>query len=71
LALKKASHRILVSGIDPAPNLSLDLCADNVVCLKLSGKQVTYDEAAQAVLDPFLFPPSSEEAETDGTIKFL
>jgi hypothetical protein len=70
LALKKASQRILVTGIEPAPELVLDLCHDNVVCLKLNGKQVSYDEAAQAVLDPFLFPPPSEEAETDGTISF-
>jgi hypothetical protein len=42
-----------------------------VACLKLDGNQVNYDEAAQAVLDPFLFPPLSGEAETDETVRFV
>jgi hypothetical protein len=64
LNLKRENHKILVTGIDPAPELMLDLGADNVACLKLNGKQVTYDEAAQAILDPFLFPPPTDEGES-------
>jgi hypothetical protein len=71
LTLKRESHKILVAGIDPAPELMLDLRADNVACLKLNGKQVTYDEAAQAILDPFLFPPPpTDEDEGSGMPSF-
>src|SRR5580700_6327353 len=67
LVLKRASEEIVVNGLLAPPKLTLDLCPDNVACLKLDGNQVNYDEAAQAVLDPFLFPPLSGEAETDET----
>jgi hypothetical protein len=36
--------------------LDLDICPDGVVCLKLDGKQISLEEAAIRILDPFLFP---------------
>lgn len=38
--------------------LDLDLCANDVVCLKREGVQVSMDEAGRMLLEPFLFFPS-------------
>lgn len=35
---------------------NVDLCADNVACLKHNGEQVSMEQVAIIVLDPFLFP---------------
>jgi hypothetical protein len=58
LTLHRDIRLIKIRGVESLSELSLDLCPDRVVCLKLNGKQVTYDEAAEAILDPFLFPTS-------------
>ena len=67
LVLKRSSEEIVVKGLSAPPKLTLDLCPDNVACLKLDGNQVNYDDAAQAILNPFLFPLPSGEAESDGS----
>jgi hypothetical protein len=48
-----------VSGGPRQERLLFDLCEDNVVCLKLNGKQLSIHDAAIAILRPFLFPELS------------
>lgn len=55
-ALSKDRHSIVVSG-EVSMTFKLGICSDNSVCPKdQNGNEVTYDEAAELILDPFLFP---------------
>jgi hypothetical protein len=56
ISLKKDKQIIAITGITPSINLDFDLCADGRVCLKLDGAEINYSAAAQAILEPFLFP---------------
>lgn len=55
--LSDAKDRITVRG-DRCGDVQFlfDLRPDNVVCLKVNGKEISIEEAAIAILDPFLFP---------------
>jgi hypothetical protein len=54
--LKKEKQLIAISGIEPPFELWFDLGDDNVVCLTKDGVKINPEVAAQAILDPFLFP---------------
>ncbi len=56
ISLDKPKQMIVVSGLQPTPQLLFDVCPNNVVCLKLNGKEANYSQIAEALLDPFLFP---------------
>ena len=56
VALVDAKNRIRASGDRVELFLDLDICPDGVVCLKLSGRQISIEGAAISILDPFLFP---------------
>ena len=56
VTLKKDQQMIAIRGVEGIYKLTFDVCPDHVVCLKLSGEPKSYSEAAQAILDPFLFP---------------
>jgi hypothetical protein len=59
VALAKDQKKIAIRGVNDIYGLAFDVCPDNVVCLKLDGAAVSYREAAQAILDRFLFPELS------------
>jgi len=56
IILVDAKDRIRATGDRVDFFLDLDLCPDGVVCLKLTGNQISVEDAAIRVLDPFLFP---------------
>lgn len=56
VSLVDGKDRIRASGDRVDLFLDLDLCPDNVVCLKLAGRQISIEDAAIRILDPFLFP---------------
>lgn len=56
VSLVEAKDRIRAIGDRVDLFLDLDICPDDVVCLKYLGKQLTIEEAAISILDPFLFP---------------
>jgi hypothetical protein len=61
IALSKDKHSIVISG-EVSMKFNLDICPDGAVCPKdEQGKTVTYKEAAQRILDPFLFPESQPQ----------
>lgn len=56
IELRKEPASIAVSGSHGMYSFIIDVCKDNVVCLKLSGKTVTIYDAAVHILRSFLFP---------------
>lgn len=65
--LTKDKSAIVASefGVPPV-KLLLDVCPNDLVCLKHNDKQVSMSEAAILVLDPFLFPRAlAPELRTD------
>ena len=56
--LEKDASEITVDG--PPHKIAIDVCDDNVVCLKINGKPTSLPDAARAILDPFLFPELNE-----------
>ena len=57
LSLDKAEGCILASGDRGVDfRFHLDVCPDNVVCLKWQGAPISIDDAAVKLLDRFLFP---------------
>lgn len=64
ISLKKELHVISVSGLQHPLELQLDVCPDNVVCLKHNGVEVNIDKAAILILDPFLFPELTRSGST-------
>jgi hypothetical protein len=55
LNLGKDKPSINVSG-DISITFSVDLCPDNIVCLKEKDKQISTRDAAIRIMDQFLFP---------------
>lgn len=66
ISLVKEEHQITAVGDGVDVVLSVDVCDDGVVCLKLDGKQTTLKDAAIAILRPFLFPELYPNARTPG-----
>jgi hypothetical protein len=65
----KDKRKIHASGDGVELWLELDVCDGGIVCLKNSGEQITVQEAARCILDPFLFPefgPGRKPASTSG-----
>jgi hypothetical protein len=60
LAINLAKDKSAVSVVIPdgggSVQLILDICEDNVVCLKHEGEQISINDAAILALGPFLFP---------------
>ena|ERR1700683_308792 len=56
LSLNKAAQLISVSGLKSNFQLKFDVCADNRVCLKRGESEILLHDAAQQILDPFIFP---------------
>jgi hypothetical protein len=56
IVLDMTREKISASHDDQIIEFSIDVCDDGVVCLKRDGKRVLIKEAAQLILDPFLFP---------------
>ncbi len=56
IALVAAKDRIRAHGDRVDLFLDLDVCDDGVVCLELNGTRISIEDAAIAILDPFLFP---------------
>lgn len=56
IVLEKDRQRIVASGAGVKVILDLDVCSDGVVCLKLGGDQIHLEDAAEKIMDPFLFP---------------
>jgi len=55
--LADGKERIRVKGdLGIDFHFELDICEDGVVCLKLDGSRIHVEDAAIAILDPFLFP---------------
>ncbi len=55
--LADGKERIRVKGDHGIDfHFALDVCEDGVVCLKLDGSCISVESAAEAILDPFLFP---------------
>ena len=52
----KEKFLIVVSGPQINMQFQVDLCEDNVICLKQNGEQVSLPDATIRILDPFLFP---------------
>lgn len=54
--LSEDKHSIVATlPEDTEVQLSIAVCLDGVVCLKCTGKTVNYAEAAQRILEPFIF----------------
>lgn len=62
--LADSKDRIRATGARLKPvdlTFHLDICPDGVVCLKLNEERVSIEDAAIAILDPFLFPQLQRE----------
>jgi hypothetical protein len=56
IKLLKGERCIKAHGPKVDIRLSLDVCRDNVVCLKYGENEIRTDAAAKLILDKFLFP---------------
>jgi hypothetical protein len=61
IELQKSEHRIVTSGrpneSDLVIRFDIDICnADDSVCLKFEGKEVSYEEASRRILTALLYP---------------
>jgi len=61
IKLDKYGEKVTVSESGRETEFLIDVCDDGVICLKLDGKQVTIQDAARLILDPFLFPDLQSE----------
>ncbi|MFI5115960.1 MAG: hypothetical protein ACHP8B_04605 [Terriglobales bacterium] len=52
----KEKFVIAISGPQVNTEFQVDVCEDNVICLKQGGEQVGIHDATVRILDPFLFP---------------
>ena len=61
--LAEDKHSIIASPPDsPEILLAVTVCPDGVVCLKHDGERVTYSQAAQKIMEPFIFGGESPYA---------
>jgi len=57
VSLDKAAQLISVSGLKSDFDLRFDVCQPhNRVCLKRGDSEITLHDAAQQILEPFIFP---------------
>ena len=60
----KDKRQIRASGTGVDLVFELDICDGGVVCLKYGVSQVSEQEAARAILDPFLFPELAAQSKS-------
>ncbi len=56
IRLEKGPHLVKVSGGPVSVEFRIDVSSDGVVRLKHGDRQLSAEEAARMILDPFLFP---------------